>query len=63
MRELKVGSYVQVIQDKDSGMLVGRKGTLTSISNDYYWIKFNNHNISLPFSADEIKPANRTKKK
>lgn len=61
-RLIKIGSYVQVTVDKDSGMLVGRKGTVKSIDNsDHIWVAFDNHRIPLPFSRDELKPANRTK--
>lgn len=62
-REIKIGSYVQVIADNDSGMLVGRKGTVKSLANNHVWVKFDNHSIPLPFGIDEVKAANRTSKK
>jgi hypothetical protein len=62
-REIKVGSYVKVVEDKDSGMLVGRAGTVTSLANDKIWVQFGGpKSLALPFSVDELKPANRTNK-
>jgi len=61
-RTIKVGSYVEVIEDKDSGMLVGRKGTVSSLANDKIWVQFGGpKSLALPFGADELKPANRKK--
>lgn len=61
-REIKFGSYVQVVEDRDSGMLVGRKGDVTSFANDKIWVKFDNHSIPLPFDYDELKAVNRKRK-
>lgn len=61
MRQIKIGSYVQVVVDKDSGMLIGRKGTVESLANDKYWIQLPNHAVLLPFGRDEIKAANKKK--
>lgn len=63
MRQVKPGSYVQVIKDTDSGLLIGRKGTVKSLANDKIWVSFDNHRIPLPFNIDELKAANKRKKK
>lgn len=63
-RQIKLGSNVQVVIDKDSGMLIGRKGNVKSISMspdnvEYIWVKFDNHNIPLPFARNELKVTNK----
>jgi len=61
MRQITIGSYVQVIQDKDYGLLIKRKGTVQSIAHNKFWIEFDNHRILLPFSAEEIKRTTKRK--
>jgi hypothetical protein len=58
-RQIKINSYVQVVVDKDNGLLFGRKGIVASYENDKYWVQFDNHPIPLPFSASELKRVNR----
>lgn len=59
MRQIKLGSNVQVIVDKDSGMLIGRKGVVISTNNNKFWVKFDNHSIPLPFDKNEVKAINK----
>lgn len=61
-REIKINSAVKVIEDRDSGMLVGKQGIVTSLANDKVWVQFPNRPIPLPFSRDELKVVNRKRK-
>jgi len=62
-RELKAGSNVKVIADNDSGLLVGKTGTVKRIDGDYIWVQIPGHPIALPFGRDELKAANKKKAK
>lgn len=61
-RLIKINSLVEVVTDRDRGLLIGRKGSVSSYENNKYWVQFDNHPIPLPFSADELKRVNRTNK-
>lgn len=58
-RDIKVGSYVKVVNDQN-GEYVGMKGTIEAISpSGNHFVRFDNRVLSMPFSREEIAPANR----
>lgn len=59
MRQIKLNNYVQVVVDRNNGLLIGRKGTVSSYENNKFWVQFDNHAIPLPFNIDELKRINR----
>lgn len=58
-RQVKINSYVEVVVDKDRGLLIGRKGSVSSFENNKYWVQFDNHPIPLPFDKSELKVISR----
>lgn len=60
-RGITINCLVEVIEDRDKGLLIGRKGTVSSFENDKFWVQFDNHPIPLPFDKAELKRISRKK--
>lgn len=58
-RQIKVGSYVKVINDQNDDTDLGKKGVVTYRDGDYVSVLLDDRKTPLPFSLNELAPANR----